>query len=78
MTPIVYQLSQSPLLNAKAALYTLMLAGSHDFSTPFGYQTNLMVTGVAGYHYIDFLKMGIPLQIITCISTVIMVHTIFL
>jgi di/tricarboxylate transporter len=41
-----------------------MLAASSDFSTPIGYQTNLMVQGVGGYKFLDYTKFGMPLQLI--------------
>eukprot|EP00001_Collodictyon_triciliatum_P077104 13657_4 len=47
-----------------------MLAGSAAFSTPIGYQTNLMVLGPGGYSFGDFVKFGMPLQIIIMMVTV--------
>jgi di/tricarboxylate transporter len=56
----------------KAYLYAIMLAASSDFSTPIGYQTNLMVQGVGGYKFLDYTKFGVPLQIIcaTCYTAI--------
>jgi K+/H+ antiporter YhaU regulatory subunit KhtT len=48
----------------KAYLYALALAGSSDFMSPTGYQTNTMVMGPGGYKFVDYLRFGTPLQLI--------------
>lgn len=57
-------------LNPYAALYTMMLAASASLSTPIGYQTNLMVHGPGGYTFLDWVKFGVPLQILLCATSV--------
>jgi di/tricarboxylate transporter len=42
-----------------------MIAGSAAFATPFGYQTNALVYQMGGYNYLDFVRVGIPLNLIT-------------
>lgn len=43
---------------------TVMMAASAGFATPIGYQTNLMVYGPGGYRFCDYMKIGIPLDIL--------------
>jgi di/tricarboxylate transporter len=42
----------------------LMMAGSNDFATPIGYQTNLMVYGPGGYRFADYVRLGAPLNLL--------------
>jgi len=49
--------------------YTIMLAASAAFMTPFGYQTNLMVMGPGGYTTVDFLIFGTPMQVVLLLAT---------
>ncbi len=49
----------------------IMKAASASFATPIGYQTNLMVMGPGGYAFSDYLRMGVPLTILTGVLTVL-------
>jgi len=48
----------------------IMVAASSGFATPFGYQTHLMVYGPGGYRFSDFLRIGIPLDLLFMAVTV--------
>lgn len=50
--------------NKLRALYALMLGGSSLFATPIAFQTNMMVHGPGGYTFMDWVKFGVPLQVI--------------
>ena len=51
----------------------IMFAASLGFSTPLGYQTHLMVYGPGGYRFTDFLRMGIPLNLLMGAIAVILI-----
>mmetsp|Transcript_44037 Transcript_44037/g.71690 ORF Transcript_44037/g.71690 Transcript_44037/m.71690 type:complete len:677 (+) Transcript_44037:241-2271(+) len=67
--PIVYKALKG-VVALKTIVYILMMAGSADFSTPIGYQTNLMVQKPGGYTFLDYTKAGLPLQIIVMLVSV--------
>ena len=51
----------------------ICFAASASFSTPIGYQTNLIVQGIGGYRFTDFLKVGLPLNIIVFFLSVFLI-----
>lgn len=51
----------------------ICFAASASFSTPIGYQTNLIVQGVGGYKFVDFLRVGLPLNLIVFFISVFLI-----
>ena len=52
-------------------------ASSASFSTPVGYQTNLMVYGPGGYKFGDYIRAGLPLAIIFWIAAIFVLPLIW-
>ncbi len=71
MLPIVLQITENLSLNEEPFVFAIMMAASASFATPLGYQTNLMVYGPGGYRFADFLRVGLPMNAIIGIVTVI-------
>ena len=57
-------------ITLRLLLQVLMVGASSSFLTPVSYQTNLMVADEAGYSFNDFLKFGLPLQLVCMLATV--------
>lgn len=64
-TPIAMQLAVSLGLDPRPFAVAVMFSASAAFATPIGYQTHMMVYGPGGYRFTDFLRLGIPLDIVT-------------
>ena len=64
-TPVAVSMAEALGVSPRPFLVAVMIAGSAAFATPFGYQTNVIVYQMGGYNYLDFLKIGIPLNFIT-------------
>jgi len=65
MTPVAVALADSLSVSPKPFLAAVMLAASAAFATPFGYQTNVLVYQMGGYRYLDFVRIGLPLNLLT-------------
>ncbi|MCA0274183.1 MAG: SLC13 family permease [Proteobacteria bacterium] len=70
-TPIAMQLAISLGLDPRPFAVAVMFSASVAFATPIGYQTHMMVYGPGGYRFADFMRLGIPLDIVTGITAVI-------
>jgi di/tricarboxylate transporter len=73
MYPIAAATAEAAGMELRPFLFILMMAASASFSTPIGYQTNLMVYGPGGYRFLDFLRFGVPLQLLLGAVTVAIV-----
>jgi di/tricarboxylate transporter len=69
MLPIVLEMTEKASLNNEPFVFAIMMAASASFATPLGYQTNLMVYGPGGYTFSDFLKVGLPMNLLIGVST---------
>lgn len=68
--PIALSLANQLGVSYMPFVVSIMVAASASFSTPIGYQTNLMVAGPGGYKFSDFMRIGIPLNLLYGIVTV--------
>jgi di/tricarboxylate transporter len=76
-TPIAVSMAEAFGVSPRPFLVAIMIAASAAFATPFGYQTNVLVYQMGGYNYVDFLKVGLPLNLITWAAAVIAIQAYF-
>ncbi len=77
VTPVAVALAESLGVSPRPFLVAIMIAGSAAFATPFGYQTNVLVYQMGGYRYTDFVRVGLPLNLITWIVAVVAIQWFF-
>jgi di/tricarboxylate transporter len=67
--PIALATAHSLDVSATPFVIAVMVAASASFATPLGYQTNLMVYGAGGYRLGDFLRIGVPMNVVLGATT---------
>ncbi|NDW60097.1 SLC13 family permease, partial [Yangia sp. PrR004] len=72
MTPIAVGVAQALGLDPRAFVVVVMFGASASFATPIGYQTNTMVYNAGGYRFTDFLRLGLPMNIMAGVVTVLL------
>lgn len=63
--PIAIDVAERSGLDPRLLVMGAAVAGSASFLTPVGYQTNTMVYGPGGYRFSDYLRLGIPMSLLT-------------
>ncbi len=75
--PIALATSQQLNLSFMPFAMAIMMAGSASFATPFGYQTNLMVYGPGGYRFSDYLRIGVPMNLLVGVVSVLVIPIVW-
>ncbi len=68
--PIAAATAENLGVSFEPFVFVIMMAASAGFATPIGYQTNLMVYGPGGYRFSDYVKFGLPLNVLIGAVTV--------
>jgi di/tricarboxylate transporter len=73
IVPIVVGLAEQLSVDSRPFIITITIAASCAFTLPMGYQTHMMVYGPGGYKFTDYARAGIPLNLIACVVTCVLV-----
>jgi di/tricarboxylate transporter len=71
--PIALSAATQLGVDPKPFFVAIAVAASASFATPIGYQTNLIVQGIGNYKFRDYMKIGIPLNIIVFIISMLLI-----
>jgi di/tricarboxylate transporter len=77
VTPVAVALAETMGVSPRPFLVAVMIAGSAAFATPFGYQTNALVYQMGGYSFMDFVRVGLPLNLVTWVAAVVAIRMTF-
>lgn len=77
MVPVVLSLTTAMGIDAEPFMIAIMMAASASFATPLGYQTNMMVLGPGGYRFADFVRVGLPMNVLTGIASIGVIAVVY-
>lgn len=68
MPPIVIGVAHQTGIDPRPLVVAVMLGASASFATPIGYQTNTYVYNIGNYRFIDFLRVGLPMNLLMAVT----------
>ena len=77
MYPIALAVSVNVGMSPQPFVLAIMYSAAASFSTPLGYPTNLMVYGPGGYKFNDFVRVGLPLNVVLMVLAVYLIPKIW-
>lgn len=77
IVPVAFGLAQLMGVQPQPFLMTVALSASSAFATPVASPVNMLVLGPGQYRFIDFVKVGLPLQVLVMVVTLLIVPVFF-
>jgi di/tricarboxylate transporter len=77
MAPIAAGIAASLGLDPRPFVVAVMFGASASFATPIGYQTNTLVYNAGGYRFVDFLRLGLPMNLIVGATSVLAIPLVW-
>ena len=77
LVPIGLSLASQLGFDPKAVLAAIVIASSLAYATPIGMPANTMVYNIAGYSFMDYVKAGLPLIVVSSIVALVLLPILF-
>lgn len=77
VTPLAIGLAEQLGIDPRPFVVAIMFGASASFATPIGYQTNTLIYGAGNYRFTDFLKIGLPMNLIVGAAAVLTIPVFF-
>lgn len=77
MTTLAIGTAETLGVDARPFIIAVAMGASASFATPIGYQTNTYVYGIGGYRFSDFMKIGIPLNLLAAVISITLIPIIW-
>ena len=77
LAPIGLSIAQALGADPRAVLMATVIGGSCAYATPIGMPANTMVLSIGGYRFMDYVKAGLPLIVVSTIVSLILLPIFF-
>ncbi|MEM9782396.1 MAG: SLC13 family permease [Pseudomonadota bacterium] len=77
MTPIAIAVATAMGADPRPFVVAVMVAASASFATPIGYQTNTLVYAAGGYRFTDYMRLGVPMNLMTGVISALVIPMIW-
>jgi di/tricarboxylate transporter len=77
MVPIAIGVAAEAGLDSRPFIIGVTIAASAAFATPIGYQTNTYIYGIGGYRFRDFVRIGVPLNLLCLLVALVVIPRVW-
>lgn len=77
VAPVAYNVAVELAVSPRPFFMAVAIAASMCFMTPISHQSNALVMGPGGYRFVDYLKVGTPLNISIWLLATLLIPLIF-
>jgi di/tricarboxylate transporter len=77
LAPVAFTAAVAANIDPRPFLVAITFAASTSFTTPIGYQTNTMIYAPGGYRFTDFFRVGLPLNVVFFVLSVLLIPLIW-